>query len=775
MNTRIKVILLVLSVICSAALFAAATDPPAVKAVDFKTQSAVLADPRTQQDTKVLKMQNVGPWTLMAVIQDGGRELAVLENLVDRRGSLVYTGTQGIVATLPKTLEWTNAPAGTLYGGRALEDLVKQKRDVLAEEILSKPGDPTWEVVAAALPPLRVPTFVGTRYSVDKPTYDYGAFSDEIYVDVGKVFTEIQKARDNKDVWEGLIGGWLPVVRFLFPAGNDRAWEVVIFAEEDPAKFWTQPVWYRVLLIEGGQLKEAHQFYHHLPFPPRGEPDAADLYRALLKVHTEWRRSFNPSMKVDVPDKRISDFCLHSLVREMITRVGDHPKYGYPPLGGIDVFGGYGYSNVDTFQDTFNSSVTAFLEWGAFDVAGRYIDNYFSNFVRDDGSIDTRGPEIGQYGRMLTVFAKHYSYTRDDRLIRKHQKKLEAIIKLFDTLRDESKKVPPEDASYGIIRGWSEHDSGLKVNPYQYMLPHFSNNAEASRGFHDLGQAWIELGKRTSDAALSKTGARLVQEAEAMKKDLFTSMAKSVDRKQNPPYMPAVVGDTPTWGKGRVYSELLHSGVLSEEYVRIIKEYAAANAGRTLGLPGGGMRLGGFLNSGHAYGILQNDWVREYILFYYAQMAHVYSRGAWTAVEGGRIDGTVSGPYATPSQVSIPIMTKWMLAFEEPFEETLWLAKSTPRAWLEQGQKISVSGTPTRFGTVAYEMQSAIQQGKVSAVIELPDGYSATTKVRFRTPGEGRMKSVTLNGKEWKDFSAAQEVVTIPPGLRGQVRLEVAY
>jgi hypothetical protein len=212
-----------------------------VRAVDFKNQSAVLVDPRTQQDTKVLKMQNVGPWTLMAVIQDGGRELAVLENLADRRGSLVYAGKEGVVAALPKTLEWTNAPPGTLYGGRTLREISKVRKDVLAEEILAKKGDPTWEEVSSVLPPLRAPTFVGTRYSVDKPTYDYGAFSDEIYLDVGKVFTEIQKARDNKDVWEGLIGGWLPVVRFLFPAGGQRAWERELPAGRASfdARFWT--------------------------------------------------------------------------------------------------------------------------------------------------------------------------------------------------------------------------------------------------------------------------------------------------------------------------------------------------------------------------------------------------------------------------------------------------------------------------------------------------------------------------------------------------------
>ena len=60
-------------------------------------------------------------------------------------------------------------------------------------------------------------------------------------------------------------------------------------------------------------------------------------------------------MKIDVPDASILNFCLHSLALERITRVEDHPKYGYPPLGGINVFGGYGYNNVDTFQDTFNA------------------------------------------------------------------------------------------------------------------------------------------------------------------------------------------------------------------------------------------------------------------------------------------------------------------------------------------------------------------------------------------------------------------------------------
>ena len=42
---------------------------------------------------------------------------------------------------------------------------------------------------------------------------------------------------------------------------------------------------------------------------------------------------------------------------------------------------------------------------GLVDVAGHYIDNYLGKFVRDDGSLLYRGPEIGQYGRMLRAIA----------------------------------------------------------------------------------------------------------------------------------------------------------------------------------------------------------------------------------------------------------------------------------------------------------------------------------------------------------------------------------
>jgi hypothetical protein len=711
----------------------------------------------------------------MAVLREPQGGAAVFENVEERKGDIVYVGQQGVFLTLPKSLEPTSAAPSSLYRGKTMDEIGKARADVLGAELLAGNSDPSYADVAAALPPLRVPTFVGTRHSDEKPTYDYGGFSDEIYLDAGKIFTEIQDARNKHDVWEGLVGGWLPVVRFVFPVSEQRYWEETIFADEEPGHFWTQPVWYRVLLVDGGQLKEAHYFYHHLPFPPRGEPAAADFYQALLNVHAVWKRDLDPPMKVDVPDARILDFCKRSLSLEMITRVEDHPKYGYPPLGGINVFGGYGYNNVDTFQDTFNADVTAFLEWGLFDIAARYIDDYFTNSVRADGSIDTRGPEIGQYGKMLEVVARYYRYTKEEALLGKHQAKIQAIVDLFYALRKESKQVPTADISYGIVRGWSEHDSSLKVHPYRFMQPHFSNNAEAARGFHDLGQVWIEIARRHSDENLELQGRGMLQESEDMKKDLSAAIAKSLDRTQAPAYLPAVAGDAPTYGKGRAYSEMLDSGELTAQQADIIVKNLAANGGSMFGLLRYGVNIDGFLDFGPAYARLQFDWVREFLLLYYAHMAHIYSPGTWTAVESSKIDGTLGGPYCTPAQVTIPTLTKWMLVFEEPDDAVVWLARATPREWLVQGKRIAVTDAPTRFGKISYELRSDVQHDKIAAAIRTPAERTATIKLRCRTPSGKKIRAVTINGEKWTGFSAEQEVVTIPPRFKGEISLEISY
>ena len=105
----------------------------------------------------------------------------------------------------------------------------------------------------------------------------------------------------------------------------------------------------------------------------------------------------------------------------------------------------------------------------------------------------------------------------------------------------------------------------------------------------------------------------------------------------------------------------------------------------------------------------------------------------------------------------------------------LWLARATPRAWLEQGKKISVKNAPTYFGTVAYEIVSDVDNGKINATVEIPARTAPKEVVlRFRHPKSAPITSVTVNGKEWKDFNKDKETITLKD-LTGTVAVTATY
>jgi hypothetical protein len=107
--------------------------------------------------------------------------------------------------------------------------------------------------------------------------------------------------------------------------------------------------------------------------------------------------------------------------------------------------------------------------------------------------------------------------------------------------------------------------------------------------------------------------------------------------------------------------------------------------------------------------------------------------------------------------------------------DVLWLARATPRAWLEQGRKISVKNSPTYFGTVAYEIVSDVDHGRISAAVEIPARKAPKeVALRFRHPTKVAMKGVTVNGKPWTEFNKDKETITLK-GLTGAVTVTAHY
>ena len=114
-----------------------------------------------------------------------------------------------------------------------------------------------------------------------------------------------------------------------------------------------------------------------------------------------------------------------------------------------------------------------------------------------------------------------------------------------------------------------------------------------------------------------------------------------------------------------------------------------------------------------------------------------------------------------------------MFAMEDG--DCLWLARGTPRAWLEQGKKIAVKNAPTRYGTVSYEIVSDSQRNTISATVDLPARRTPQSLVlRLRHPKAAPLRRVEVNGEVWTNFDKDKEVIRLD-GLKGQVRVQAVY
>jgi hypothetical protein len=741
--------------------------------------------------TELIQGQRLGKWTLMATIEsDPKHPIAVFEDFTQMQGHMLFAGVDGKELDLPKSLEPTFAESKSLYRGHSLKEIFESDRDLLAEEFLAQQADPNFDEVAACFPPIakmHVYTFIGTHDHFEKVGIFYGGgtpnFDPAVYVPA------INKIRDEGRVCDGIVGGWLPVVRFVYPEQPGNWSELLMFApmRMENGNDRVQPVWYRISRVEANTLKWVRYFDSYHPFPPRnGQPENA-LYRDLLAMRTRWEQLFAPAMQVEVPDSRIADLARHSLVRELMTRMGAFPKYG--------VFDrGYGGSEHDGFPDTFNVDTTAMLEWGLFDFARQYIHNYFSFFVRDDGSILYRGPETGQFGRMLTVVAQYANYTGDYKLLLQHRRRIDAVVKLLLDLRAKALTLPTTDPAYGLIAGWTEADACLDPEPVRYMQPYLSNSTEAERGFRDLGSVWEKVGKMSGQTGLVVWGQKLQREAIAIGVDLQEAIKRSILTNTEPSCLPAIAGVKepfhlavardkldPQFRSYRAYMEMLYSGNLNREQVEMIIKYRAAHRDTILGIPTcygySTHELAGFLSYGHAYGLLQHDFIREYLLTFYSLMAHQYTRGTWTAPETRNLDPKqFAAPYCTPAQLVEPLLTRWMVVFEDPNSNTLWLAKGTPGNWLEDGKNIRVSNAPTRWGRVDFDLRSRLAEHRIDGTITFPSEKAPDIiKLRLRVPQGTPIRSVMLAGKDWSDFEPTEETVILSGRPRQRVELTVRY
>ncbi len=739
--------------------------------------------------------ETFGDWTLMHAA-GGAAPLAVLEDFAHRDdGRIVYVDADGVRLDLRKTAESTEDATGGLFLGHTVDEVQASATDLLGAKLLAGGNDPRYGDVARAFPPITKVQwgtfdFVGTPATHDKVWFNYGGRSPNF--DPAIYQPSVDAVRKAGRVRNGLVGGWLPVLRFVYPETGGAWTEMLAFA---PFRTFggndrVQPVWYRVSRIEGGRLRWSRYVDTYVAFPMR-DTDAPRLasafYDGLRGFHAAWSAEFAQGIRIDLPDDRVEDMARFGLVRSIKTRIGDFPKYGVLDRN-------YGGAEHDGFPDTFTVETTAMVDWGLLDRAGRYIDNYLAHFVRDDGSLIYRGPETGQYGRMLTVVAQYAQAGGDAGILLRHRSRLDGIARLLLALRTQAQRLPADDPAYGMIAAWSEADSVLEPDPARYMQPYYANSTEAARGFRELGAVWTRLGESRGNDELAAWGRQLAGEGDALARDVQTSIARSLLRVDGETVLPSIAGaiepfhiavardrSDPQYRAYRGNMEMLFSGLLTPEQANLVIDYRARHHDILLGVPTAyGYNTGemaGFLAYGHGYGLLQQDRIPEALLLLYSMMAHQYTRGSWLAPETRRPMLDVdTAPYCTPAQLVASLMVRWLLVFEDPRENALWLGKGLPREWLAHGQLVDVRNVPTRWGKVGYRIASRAGDRRIAATVELPaSGLPVPTVLRLRAPPGLRLQAVTVDGRDWGTFDAVAETVTLPAGTAGTQEVVARY
>jgi hypothetical protein len=444
----------------------------------------------------------------------------------------------------------------------------------------------------------------------------------------------------------------------------------------------------------------------------------------------------------------------------MVRPGGVYPKYGAVDR---DYYG----SEYDGFQDIFTSGVHVNLEWGRFDVARQFIDNYFTDFVDARGVNNMRGPETAQFGMTLSLLARYFNYTRDSALILKHKAKIQATAKLLADMHDLSLKLPQEDPGHGLIHGWSESDACLASTPEVWWKPYYANSAFSARGLKDIAQAWLDINRIKPAVDMQREARSWLKRSQVLRDVTVSSMEKNIWKDKTPPYVPPMPGaklmfrdalaqerPSPQQWPHRLYAELVHADILPANLANMVLDTMRAYGSTTLGVLANvsaarptGRSILGFIAYGHALMLLRLDRIEEYLLFLYSHRYHDHTRGGWVA---GEVSGITGGTatFCIPAQQTIPIMVRWMLVLEDSDEDRLYFAKGVPRDWVGSGKPIRISQAPTRWGRVSLDLQANPSSNSVVAKVELARaGAPKEIHVKLRVPAHNPVRAATVNGR----------------------------
>jgi hypothetical protein len=530
-----------------------------------------------------------------------------------------------------------------------------------------------------------------------------------------------------------------------------------------------------------------------------------------------WRERVGRGMTYDVPEEYLNEFFKANLWRVLISTdldpvTGQHQHgaatHHYPNFLNETVMVARSLEMRGEHAEALRLLAPFLANQGVKALPGNFRTRAGVLYAAHPGEPD---PYTAQgynmhHGWGLWAAAEHYYWTRDQQYLAGVAAQLAKAAEWIVFERQATKRQALDGSrpvEYGLAPAGDLED----VEEYLYF---YATDAYYYLGLKHAAGVLAELAARSqpakgrkgqaAESSWRQLAARLLQEAEAFRQDIRSSMAESVAtspvvRLKDGTYVPyvpprayALTHLKEGWIREALYPALhLVNGEVYDEWhpyvdwmAQDLEDNIFLSQESGYGVPeqkSNYFHLGGFTLQPNLLDLcllyLQRDQLPNYLrAFYNTAWASLYPDVVCFA-EWVPALGKGGGPlYKTPDECKFIQWMRQMLVLERGQE--LELGLGVPRAWMADGKRVRIERAATWFGQLDLEIRSQAATGRITASIQLvPSEPPKAMRLRLRHPAGNPMRMATVNGKPAK-INASRQLIELPLSDR-QWQVEAAF
>ena len=470
--------------------------------------------------------------------------------------------------------------------------------------------------------------------------------------------------------------------------------------------------------------------------------EPADFDRRFEEVAQTWRKRLNGAMAIRVPEARVND-AYRAWLAYLFTNV-DKEGDRYLPHDGSGFYElVWGIAAIQACR--------AMDLYGYPEEAQRCLDS-ICGLVQPDGELKTYFG-LSDSGTLLVALEDHYRYTRDKEWLARVAPTIVKVCEWTIARRTKEKAgQDPGSPTWGLIKYRPSGD---------YPEPDYSFLSDTALC------VGLEAAARVLPiAGREEESRRIGAEAAAYRRDIDQAMKRSVFEHEGVrllPILPASRGWLLKADYGSTgYYSLFAALVLDTEFLAPDDPHAALLVDaleKRGGLIAGVCTFYDLIDHAFTYGywleMLKRNEPKKAILALYASLAYGMSRTTYSGVECTNIHSGANQstlPHLRSGTQQLRLL-RFMLVREEG--DRLLLAQAAPQHWFEHGARVEVLGAPTFFGDASYTIESAVNQGRITARLVTPRRSPPSAIQLFVRHPQGKpIRKVLADGKPISSFDA---------------------